>query len=149
MVVDAGVLSVYQKISQIVENEDGTVSHKIYKARDGQPRTYKNIKVFNAWKSSHEARLKRNLRTRLSPHQFYLTQGKGTERAFTGEYVWTNDLGTYSCVTCSQRIFLSEHKFQNKSGFATFWNTLRDTVMFKDDSLKVPEVTNAQVDPTL
>ena len=143
MEVTPGVLSVYDKMGQIVENEDGTVSHKIYKNKHGEPRSFKNMKTFNAWKASHSARLKRNLRARLSPHQFYITQGKGTERAFTGEHVWTNDVGVYCCGVCSQRVFLSEHKFQNKSGYPTFWNTKRDTIAFKDDSLKIPEVTNA------
>jgi hypothetical protein len=128
MEVTPGVLSVFDKMDEIVENEDGSVSHKIYKAKDGSARSFKCMKTFNDWKASHATRLKRNLRTRLSPHQFYITQGKGTERAFTGEYVWTNDLGTYCCVTCTQRVFLSEHKYQNKSGYPTFWNTIRDTI---------------------
>lgn len=55
----------------------------------------------------------------------------------------------YSCIVCSQRLFLSEYKYQNKSGYPTFWNTIRDTVKFKDDNLEVKEVHNHHVDPTL
>lgn len=55
----------------------------------------------------------------------------------------------YNCVSCSQRVFLSEYKFINKSGYPTFWNTIRDTVKFMDDNLDMPEVHNSHVDPTL
>ena len=31
-----------------------------------------------------------------------------------------------------------DHKFQNTSGFPTFWNGLKDAIKFEDDSLEVP-----------
>ena len=85
----------------------------------------------------------------MSPHEYYITQLGGTERPYTGEYYDTQDLGMYSCIVCSQRLFLSEYKYQNKSGYPTFWNTIRDTVKFKEDKLEVKEVHNHHVDPTL
>ena len=42
----------------------------------------------------------------LSPHAFWLTQGKGMERPFTGDYWFTKDTGHYECVTCSKKLFL-------------------------------------------
>lgn len=33
----------------------------------------------------------------VSPHSYYITQGKGTERPFTGKYWAEKELGTYSC----------------------------------------------------
>lgn len=90
-----------------------------------------------------------NLRTRLTPHEIYVTQGKGNERAFTGDYWWVQDVGIYSCKVCSQNLFLSNHKYQNKSGFATFWGTLKNSVKMKNDHLNPPKVTNALEDPTL
>ena len=44
---------------------------------------------------------------------------------------------------------MSEHKYENPSGFATFWNHIIDSVAFRDDHLNVPEVTNAHVDTLL
>jgi peptide methionine sulfoxide reductase MsrB len=44
------------------------------------------------------------------------------ERAFTGEYWWTNDVGRYDCLGCTQRLFMYDHKFINRSGYPTFWN---------------------------
>ena len=71
------------------------------------------------------------------------------ERAFTGEYWWTNDVGRYDCVSCSQRLFLYEHKFINRSGYATFWNCLENAVKYVTDNIKVNKVTNAHECPTL
>ncbi len=43
-----------------------------------------------------------------------------------------------------------DHKFQNKSGYPTFWNSLKDGVVLKDDHCDVPEVRNQTVvDPLL
>jgi len=97
-------------MNHIKENEDGTVSHLVYKNADGKLRSFKSMAVFNAWRKDHEIRRRRHFKSIFSPHVFYLTQG-GTERAFTGEYVWTLDIGTYACIGCTQRIFLSEHKY--------------------------------------
>ena len=44
---------------------------------------------------------------------------------------------------------MSEHKYENPSGFATFWNHVIDSVSFRDDFLELPKVTNAHVDPIL
>ena len=38
-----------------------------------------------------------------------------------------------------------DHKFQNKSGYPTFWNSLKDGVVLKDDHCDVPEVRNQTV----
>ena len=40
------------------------------------------------------------LRSRLTPLQYHVTQEKGTERPFTGQYAAHNDVGTYYCVVC-------------------------------------------------
>ena len=52
-------------------------------------------------------------------------------------------------MVCSQRLFLYEHKYINRSGYATFWTSLKDAVKFNDDNLEIPPVTNAHEDPTL
>jgi len=42
----------------------------------------------------------------LHPHAFWLTQGKGTERPFTGQYWDKKDLGHYGCIVCTKKLFL-------------------------------------------
>ena len=41
----------------------------------------------------------------LTPHQLWLTQGNGMERAFTGDLWNMNDVGTYHCVVCDTALF--------------------------------------------
>ena len=42
----------------------------------------------------------------MSPHSYWLTQGKGMERPYTGDYWFTKDVGHYECHTCSKKLFL-------------------------------------------
>jgi len=74
--------------------------------------------------------MKQDLRQKLTPLQYFVTQGKGMERAFTGVYWETKDVGMYSCIVCTQRLFMFDHKFQNTSGYPTFWNGIKDSIRF-------------------
>ncbi|MEM1173782.1 MAG: peptide-methionine (R)-S-oxide reductase MsrB [Pseudomonadota bacterium] len=75
------------------------------------------------------------LREKLTPEQYQITQNKGTERAFTGQYVDNKDDGIYSCVCCGAELFRSDHKYDSGSGWPSFWlplageavKTIRDT----------------------
>ena len=75
------------------------------------------------------------LRDRLSDEQYEITQNKGTERPFTGQYVENKADGVYSCVCCGAELFSSEHKYDSGSGWPSFWlalaadnvKTIRDT----------------------
>jgi peptide-methionine (R)-S-oxide reductase len=60
------------------------------------------------------------LRERLTPLQYEVTQHGGTERAFTGEYWDCHDDGTYRCVVCGEPLFSSRTKFESGSGWPSF-----------------------------
>lgn len=64
------------------------------------------------------------LRQRLTPLQYEVTQRAGTERAFSGEYWDTKDPGTYRCVVCGEPLFSSETKYDSGSGWPSFWEAL-------------------------
>jgi peptide-methionine (R)-S-oxide reductase len=64
------------------------------------------------------------LKERLTPLQYEVTQHAGTERAFSGEYWDTNDPGTYHCVVCDTPLFRSEVKFDSGSGWPSFWEAI-------------------------
>lgn len=61
------------------------------------------------------------LRERLSPEQYDITQKKGTERPFTGKYVDHKGTGDYHCVCCDAPLFSSEHKYDSGSGWPSFF----------------------------
>lgn len=61
------------------------------------------------------------LRSRLTPEQYHVTQEKGTERAFTGKYWNCHDDGVYRCVVCGNPLFSSDTKFESGSGWPSFF----------------------------
>ena len=64
------------------------------------------------------------LRQRLTPEQYEVTQHAGTERAFTGAYWKTKEPGTYRCIVCDAPLFSSETKYESGSGWPSFWEAL-------------------------
>lgn len=69
------------------------------------------------------------LRQKLEPEQYQVTQNAGTERAFTGKYVDHKADGTYRCVCCDAALFSSEHKYDSGSGWPSFWLPLAGEVV--------------------
>ena len=65
---------------------------------------------------------KKDLRKRLTPEQFNVTQEKGTERPFSNEY-WNNEeKGDYICVVYDNELFTSDNKFDSSSGWPSFYD---------------------------
>ena len=60
------------------------------------------------------------LKQRLTPLQYEVTQRAGTERAFSGTYWNVKDPGTYHCIVCDEPLFSSETKYDSGSGWPSF-----------------------------
>ncbi|HYM21358.1 MAG TPA: peptide-methionine (R)-S-oxide reductase MsrB [Candidatus Kapabacteria bacterium] len=64
------------------------------------------------------------LRKRLAPDQYDVTQHAGTERAFTGKYWNNHDSGIYKCIVCGQTLFDSKTKFESGTGWPSFYQPI-------------------------
>ena len=64
------------------------------------------------------------LRERLTPEQYVVTQQAGTERAFTGKYWDTTDDGVYHCVVCDEPLFISDTKYDAGCGWPSFYQAI-------------------------
>ena len=65
-----------------------------------------------------------DLRSRLTPLQYHVTQEAGTERPFTGN-LWNNHAdGVYRCVVCNEPLFDSGEKFESGTGWPSFWDVV-------------------------
>lgn len=62
----------------------------------------------------------KELKELLTPEQYHVTQEKGTERAFTGEFWKTKDPGMYRCVVCGNELFDSDTKFDSGTGWPSY-----------------------------
>lgn len=57
---------------------------------------------------------------KLTEFEEYVIAGKGTERAFVGEYTDTEDAGTYICRRCNAPLYRSDQKFHSGCGWPSF-----------------------------
>jgi peptide-methionine (R)-S-oxide reductase len=67
---------------------------------------------------------KEELRRRLTPLQYSVTQNADTERPFTGAYWDTHDAGSYRCIVCGQTLFESTQKYDSHCGWPSFFDVL-------------------------
>uniref|UniRef100_A0A672YWN0 Peptide-methionine (R)-S-oxide reductase n=1 Tax=Sphaeramia orbicularis TaxID=375764 RepID=A0A672YWN0_9TELE len=74
------------------------------------------------------------LKKRLTPMQYHVTQERGTESAFTGELTHNKDDGTYTCVVCGTPLFSSRTKFDSGSGWPSFYDLVKEeSITLSDD----------------
>ena len=64
------------------------------------------------------------LRSRLTPQQYHVTQEAGTEPPFTGIYWDAKEDGTYRCIVCDHPLFSSTTKYDSGTGWPSFWEPI-------------------------
>lgn len=69
----------------------------------------------------------------LTPEQYQVLRKKGTEQAFTGEYVNTFSKGKYVCAACGNILFNSSSKFHSDCGWPSFDLAIKGSVTYADD----------------
>lgn len=77
------------------------------------------------------------LRRTLTAEQYRVTQEKGTERPFSGDYWNCHDDGVYRCIVCNAELFNADSKFDSGTGWPSFSApaTADNLATDKDDSL--------------
>lgn len=70
-------------------------------------------------------------RKELSPDEYQVIRGKGTERPFTGKFNMHFGKGTYSCKACGFPLFSSDAKFDSHCGWPSFDAELQSANIIK------------------
>lgn len=76
---------------------------------------------------------KDDLKTKLDPMTYDVTQNKATEPAFTGKYVDEHADGSYHCIVCGQKLFESGAKFDSGTGWPSFDQSIPGSTKLVDD----------------
>ncbi len=72
-------------------------------------------------------------RAQLTPEQFRVLRGHGTERAGTSALDTEYGPGAYRCAGCDLALFSSETKFDSGTGWPSFWAPIEDAVGTSSD----------------
>jgi len=62
----------------------------------------------------------------LTPEQYRITAGKGTERPFTCIFDTVKQPGVYRCVRCGTDLFAADTKFDSGTGWPSYFQPVSD-----------------------
>ncbi len=66
---------------------------------------------------------------KLTNEQYRVCREKGTEAAFSGEYVDHFEDGIYHCVACDNPLFNAEDKFASHCGWPSFLKPVQENAL--------------------
>jgi len=65
----------------------------------------------------------------LTEEEFRITREHGTEAAGTGDLCYSYDAGIYNCKCCNTPLFDSTIKYESKSGWPSFTQTIKENAI--------------------
>jgi peptide-methionine (R)-S-oxide reductase len=71
-------------------------------------------------------------RARLTPEEYAVLRGHGTERPHVGCFVGTKTPGTYVCAGCENPLFRSGTKFESGTGWPSFTEPISQTAVAEE-----------------
>ena len=69
----------------------------------------------------------------LTPEQYQIARGKGTERAFCGTLLDNKRTGVYTCICCRLPLFSSDNKFNSGTGWPSFFAPVAEENVVTDE----------------
>lgn len=79
---------------------------------------------------------------KLSPEQYRVMRGQGTEAPFSGKYTDYKKEGVYTCAACGNELFSSDTKFDSGTGWPSFTDPVNkeNIILIEDRSLGMNRV---------
>jgi peptide-methionine (R)-S-oxide reductase len=69
----------------------------------------------------------------LTPEQYQVLRGHGTERPGSCALLHEKRSGTFACVACGQPLFKAERKFESGTGWPSFFAPLEGSIETTED----------------
>jgi peptide methionine sulfoxide reductase msrA/msrB len=71
----------------------------------------------------------------LTDKQFYILREKGTDKPYSGEFLFNKDKGNYTCAACGNILFSSDSKFDSHCGWPSFDQQINSkAIVTKEDN---------------
>lgn len=74
------------------------------------------------------------LKKRLTPEQYHVLRGGGTEPAFSGKLIHPDKEGFYRCAVCGSALFSADAKFESGTGWPSFDQALPNAIKNIEDN---------------
>ena len=96
-------------------------------------KTYQVVKTDDEW------------RAMLTAEQFRVLRQHGTERPFQNAYNANKEPGIYQGAGCALPLFSSDHKYDSRTGWPSFWRPIAESALGKQTDRNLLFQTRTEV----